>query len=383
MCPSFDALRQFIVREVNILRVRLKFILYSLIRQVSKFVLFRNVLVVFSGGRFGASVHALANYEYALENIGNYKIVLVTGKKEDIGYWAKSFKGAVYLHFANAILTDNGLPYSVNLKKKKVVQTWHGLTIKHIGLDDKALMARLSEVEATAMKKQWADTDLTICSGDRVREIMIQAFGVEHHKAVIATPPYIRKVVSAQSSKAKKSVNQNRSILYLPTYRDWANDRSWDLFENEQLVHYFIENEVKIYYKYHPMDNDLLDKSMHENFVRIEGDYFEVLQECDFLITDYSSAVFEAVLLGVVPVLYAVDYLEYKARRGIYDHWIYSTISRLDKCQTIEDVANIFKLAQVRSQDIDRITNSYFPGYKESANESVIESFFHSNYGAE
>lgn len=317
------------------------FLIKKMVRLLSRFVLFDHVLVVLSGGGFGFSINGKANYEFAKINFKHYKIVLVVGRKSAEGASLRSFRGMLYLHFSKYILADNGIPFSVCLKNKVVVQTWHGSPIKKIGLDDLALLKKLPNYELKAMMQQWSDTNFVICSSPYVQDLIRSAFGVKSEQALIAFTPYIQKVLAKR--KASKVVPATvskapRKIFYMPTYRDWVTDRGWDLLENKDFINYLDSAGVICLYKYHPLDSYSESREKRFNTVRVDGDYLDLLSECDFFITDYSSALFEALMLDCRVLIYALDFVKYEEERGIYDLSIYSDLTLLNDVTDFESV---------------------------------------------
>ncbi|MCP5173736.1 MAG: CDP-glycerol glycerophosphotransferase family protein [Moraxellaceae bacterium] len=352
----------------------LKFFIYKVARVLSYYPIFNNTVVVLSGGGFGNSINGKANYDFLKSRLNKNTVVLIAGKNDANTISLKSIKGIIYLHFSKKIITDNGIPFSVNLKNKIVVQTWHGIPIKKIGLNDQSLLARFGYLELQAMRHQWADTTAVICLGEHVRTLMMQAFDVSYKQTVISHSPYMQKVLQIGGIEKLEKKGEIEKIFYLPTYRDWVTDRSWDLLEDNNFIEFFVKKNITVYYKYHPLDADAMLKLLPSNFIKVDGDYVELLKECDCFITDYSSAFFDALLLDIPVFFYAVDYENYKKERGIYDEELYELICRLDGLKDEAEIEAAFVQAHIVG--LTKIKDKYLPKLSVDSSAKKIIAYF-------
>ncbi len=352
-----------------------KFVIYNLFRSISRFPILSNTIVVWGGGAFGKSVHARANYEFLKYLYPGRKVVLATAVHYgETKFWDK-VKDYFVLHFAKCIVTDNGLPFSVHLGNKIVIQTWHAPALKGIGLKDKLYQAR----PALAIKqsaRQWADTDVVIYSGLAVEKNMRESFALSPDQLRKAFPPYYLKVCATANSNKVKNLNSFQ-ILYLPTYRDWLDTvREWDLLHNLEFLNFVRENNVRVYYKYHPLDYYTNIKHLNPTqFVPISNneDYLDYMFSSDVVVTDYSSVLYETFLLNKNVMIFAEDEVQYRTRRGICDD---DTFGRLPR-YSVEGMCRLLS-GNVTPNDVvsTEIKESFFhPAIKNLTPDLFIEFF--------
>lgn len=318
--------------------ILLSYFVKKVLRLLSFINLFDYVVIISGGG--GAQNHSLSNYRYACSKYKNRKVYFVACYRSADYLYIYSLKGFFISHFSRMIIADSSLPYSINLSNKLVYQTWHGIPLKNLGLEDKFLMSKLKSYQVKAMLQQWKDTDYVFCPVLSMENALKKAFEISNSSVLKKNTPYINEIISRRSCKLGSP--DKPSILYLPTYRDYQSDRiSWDLLCCKEFVDYVVLNNIVIYYKYHPLDcfyqsSDLLGK----NFVKIEGEYFEVLSNVDVLITDYSSTYFDAKISGVESLIYAPDYKLFNAERGLDDLCFYdSEINNKDVDSLFEKIS--------------------------------------------
>lgn len=298
------------------------FILKKTLRLFTLFYL--NDAVVVLSGSGGAAQHSQSNFNYAKNNFKNRNIYFVTCYESNSSIY--SIKGFFLSHFSKTIIADNGIPYSINLKNKVVYQTWHGLTLKKIGLKDENLINKLKNYEVKAMLLQWSDTDYIFCPSDYMEKIFKESFNIRSSSVLKENTPYIEDIRKLSLVEASDTREKRKSILYLPTYRDWESDRAqWDVLESSSFLNYINNSNINLYYKYHPFDSQIKNRNLPTCFIEVKGDYLTYLSKVDLLITDFSSTYFDAKYAGVNSLIYAPDYTIYNEKRGLIDMGLYES----------------------------------------------------------
>ncbi|MCI7678040.1 MAG: CDP-glycerol glycerophosphotransferase family protein [Streptococcus orisratti] len=114
-------------------------------------------------------------------------------------------------------------------------------------------------------------------------------------------------------------------ILYMPTFRDDFSTKGY-LFNFEKTVAEFekrFKENFVIIVRFHPNVQQKHSKLIMFSKKVINGSLYEDSQELllitDYLVSDYSSAPFDFMLLNKPVFLYMPDYIEYKAKRGMLD----------------------------------------------------------------
>ncbi len=117
--------------------------------------------------------------------------------------------------------------------------------------------------------------------------------------------------------------------MYLPTGRTSAqlpNDLLQDILSQREMWEAFLEkNNAILYIKPHGKINTQLSSSNRVIFLDWNYDIYEILKNCDILITDYSS-VFIDFLLTEKPIIFApFDFEDYiKHREFYFDYYSYT-----------------------------------------------------------
>lgn len=232
-----------------------------------------------------------------------------------------------HLATSNTIFLDNVfLPMSFMRFKKqvKVVQLWHGCnTLKKFG--------QLSNTGILKWLERRANSRYThlITSSTKMNKLHQEAFGIKEDKIYALGLPRMDSFFESEDVLQKEKeifyknyqqLKNKKIILYAPTFRD--SDLSLeDTGLNLEEVACNLSSDYVILTKFHPFvsqnykgkgSNKLIDVSDYEDLNRL-------LLVADILITDYSSIIFEYVLLNKPLIFYAYDQEIYSQKiRGFY-----------------------------------------------------------------
>lgn len=197
------------------------------------------------------------------------------------------------------------------------IQTWHGVPLKHLGLDEDNL---------EYLPKNWYKNvkfDLLTCSSEYDYKIFGRIFPSTSNIQLMGLPrnydlthhPYNRnEIINKLKLDPQKPI-----FLYAPTFREYQQTISggtyidtpfshkseeWLLSHYNVLVrgHYFTESI---------RDDPFIDVTKYE-------DLNELMCASDILVTDYSSIMFDYAILGKPILLYMYDFDNYLTKRGTY-----------------------------------------------------------------
>lgn len=262
----------------------------------------------------------LSRNEQLIENLRN---------KNFKAYKINSVPGLWYCCRASIAVISHGM-IDVNryaCARLKIVQTWHGIPMKPVLLSDpkqktikkRKLLSKLSFIFPFLKKELDYENNLLICSSSTyVSTLLKQIFGKNAPLVETGFPrldglfqPDCQKEVSKEIITYQ---NQGLKVgIYMPTYRSNGEFDIIDFFTSEidSINEGLVKNEQVLYLKIHPFDFYKLPKSLNAcnihfiNDEHIDGDIYEVLGLFDFLITDYSSVVFDYLVL-TKPVFFLV-----------------------------------------------------------------------------
>lgn len=287
-------------------------------------------------------LYLLKNSDFKVYWIGNKKIVKTLKSKSLPTAYIWSIK-AIFLHMRTKFyFISHSLktvcPYKPS-NKTIVINQWHGTPIKKIGFDRKDKKDLVFN-----NKKQyittWGKPNYYIVGSENLIDLFEKAMGVTSKQILAFGNPkndFLLKNKSNISLKKelinKINININaktKVILYAPTHRDSEDGKKLLIKELFNLTHYFSEVMGKecftLLIKLHPKDakkignlkelkllinekNNIFDVS---NFQDIQ----EILYLTNYLITDYSSIIFDYSILSRPTYLFNFDEKEYKKNRG-------------------------------------------------------------------
>lgn len=225
-----------------------------------------------------------------------------------------------------------------------LVQLWHGIPLKRIGLDSPATTqapnvpgaAYLRRLIALLYRVTAQRIEVLPAASDRSRGRLESAFALGDARVVVTGEPRV-DVLSAGSEAERRAAASallanatgalpegSRRVLYAPTWRDGADDPAIPTAaEWVRLIALLEQQNAVLFVRSHPLGAGAYRPPLPTARVRMLGagdlaDATPALPGVDVLITDYSSMAYDVGLLGM-PVLYlAPDADDYARTRGFY-----------------------------------------------------------------
>ena len=302
----------------------------TVMKIIGVFVKMDDRLVIFSGHsrRYNDSPRAI--YEYMLahpEKYGRYKYVWaledvdfadISGnpikvKADTLKYFILTLKAKYWVACVN-------IERSLHYKKKdcRYLNTWHGIPFKCVGND------------AGGRKDYNFDTlDYFCYSGEYEAEIYARAFNVKRDVMIPSGLPRNDELYHVTEDeklhlKNKLGLPLNKMvIMYAPTWRDSVdNGKSCSLCPPVDVAKWEKElgGEYVILFRMHAYTNKLMGLEFND-IVRDFSSYpaiNDLFKVSDYLISDYSAAIFDYAILERPIISFAYDYEEYKDLRGLY-----------------------------------------------------------------
>ena len=266
--------------------------------------------------------------------------------------WSSFYEQATSKIWVDSHLKRHWMP---KRKNQYLLETWHGgLGFKKIQMDVSASDAALDDDKKSALHTA-AIADVFLSNSDWISDIYQSGF---QYKGEILKcgfpkndvffreqPETVRKIKRVFNIPEEKAV-----ILYAPTFRDDKQSKAYDI-DFQALITAFRESFHKdcvVLVRMHP----LMIKEA-ENFYSYDAsvinatgysDSQEILLASDALITDYSSIVFDFMLMRRPAFLFVPDLKEYEQERGFYQPMSYYPFSyALDNqelCRNIRSFEN-------------------------------------------
>lgn len=274
------------------------------------------------------------------------KVVNSLRKENKKVFLINSFMGLWYACRARVGITSHGM-IDINrfaCARIKIVQTWHGIPMKPVLLSDpkegaikkRKRLTRLSLIFPFLKKELEYHNNLVVCSSSmHVSNILKKVFGEDAPIKVLGFPR-LDGLFKPQknNSLTKDLINKKKEGatigIYMPTYRKEGEFDIVSYFNsnNKEIESFLKSNNHYIYLKIHPYDYYKIQKYSFSNRIRIiddkeiNNDIYSILGLFDYLITDYSSVIFDFLILGKPTFLMVPDRESYVASNGdfVYDY---------------------------------------------------------------
>ena len=228
-----------------------------------------------------------------------------------------------------------------------VVQLWHGIPLKRIGMDSSETtrspvpFARslVSALLAFAYARSARRIDLLTASHHLIRGRLESAFELPHGRVLVTGEPRVDPLSTgdahARRARARRDIADAAGeipdgaplVLYAPTWRDGAADPAVPSAQEWALIRGVLERHGAILLvRSHRLGAGSYEPPFETPLIRDLGaerlrDITPALAGCDALITDYSSLAFDAALVPLPVVYFAPDAEEYAATRGLYGRY--------------------------------------------------------------
>lgn len=295
-----------------------------------------------SGESYGDNSKYL--FEYVNDTLPDIEAVWITKSqdiKEDLiesGYnclLSSEKKGIKARLMAGTVFYTNGLndvgSYHM-CSGAKIVALWHGMPLKKLMYASKLIdKTTLKGILKYYYYKSYHNTErsFSIATSENTRDFIKKSFEVCDKSVLLSGQPRndiffkIEKIYNIK--KEMGLTNNERIILYMPTWRDFGKEDKFLntvirlLSSDADFVESLEKNNIRLFIKPHPRvkissKNKCLDMSHNINILEsgFEFDSQELLAISDMLITDYSSAFIDYSILNRPIHFYTPDIEEYK-----------------------------------------------------------------------
>ncbi|MET0672778.1 MAG: CDP-glycerol glycerophosphotransferase family protein [Microbacterium pygmaeum] len=244
-----------------------------------------------------------------------------------------------------------------------LVQLWHGIPLKRIGLDSpetvrSALLPRSRAVRGLLRWMYRSATQrirLLPAASHLVRGRLESAFGLAEDRVVVTGEPRV-DVLSQDTPQSRRATARDgisravgpvdpatRSVLYAPTWRDGAADPAVPSeAEWSSILEVLQRRDAVLLVRSHPLGAGEYVPPVRSDRVRMLGsdlilDVTPLLPGLDALVTDYSSLAFDAALVPLPVIFLAPDVEDYVRSRGLYG--AYADVAGEDWARTWTDAA--------------------------------------------
>ncbi|MCH9275499.1 CDP-glycerol glycerophosphotransferase family protein [Bifidobacterium amazonense] len=263
--------------------------------------------------------------DYVVSHHPGYSVRILARKlRNPVTYAAHMVRQLYYIATSEAVLLDT---YAIAVSllaghiDVPVVQMWHALgNMKKFGYTAIGNGEGRDRTMASLMNMHKGYTSLLISSKSFITDYAA-GFGVS--PSIIHEAPLPRTDLlldRAYRTRRRESIMRRfpqlqgkRNIVYCPTFRKRTP------VNQSQAMHALVDaidfGRYNLIVKTHPLDD------LHFDDPRVIQDYpdsYDMLFAADYVISDYSTVIYEAGLLDLPVFLYGYDWKEYSSRRSLY-----------------------------------------------------------------
>jgi len=239
---------------------------------------------------------------------------------------AHSVKCLYYLATSKVWIDNCRKPkWVVKRKEQYYIQTWHGsISFKQI---EKDAEEKLTIEYVNNAKFDSKNIDLILSNSKWSTNLIRRSFWYKGEILECGTPRLDKLINCKESYEEKcKKANLDASyeyILYAPTFRDELTVNTYnidfDIICNELGVK--TGKKWKVLYRLHPNMKEkhgVIEYSENTMDMTEYPNIYDLIGICSYLITDYSSTMFEAGFIEKNVILYWNDIFDYERQRGMY-----------------------------------------------------------------
>lgn len=246
-------------------------------------------------------------------------------KNKNIKKFAKLFATS------SVVLIDDFYEYISFIPKKeevKLVQVWHACgAFKTFGF---SRLGKPGGPKQSTMNHR--DYDYAIVSSDNIRRYYAEGFGISPEKVITTGVPRTdmffdeknKEQIKKEFYEAYPKLKDKKIMLFAPTFR--GNGKMSGNYPVKKFdlkkIYEETNGEYAILVKLHPFIKDTFEiPEEYKDYIidfSQRSELNDLLFVTDVLVSDYSSAIFEASLLNVPMIFYAFDLDEYISTRDFY-----------------------------------------------------------------
>lgn len=380
-----DRLKRFVKRSADAANVWFQKAIYSCIRA---FRFLRKPRILFlDEKRDVLAPSMLALYDRMIgRGLDKRYVIKCSLRNTESSSYSKLSTAAVIARIAKAdiIVVDDYVPAFNTLRladSVKVIQLWHaGAGFKGVGY------SRWGHFGCPAPFCAHRRSDFAISDSKAIRHFFSEPFGILEEQ-VIPTgmprmDPYLdeenRRRVEQELYERYPAFKGRRVILFAPTYRGRNRKTAYypyELIDFERLYRYCEDTDSVVLFKMHPWVHGEVEIE-----VRFRDRFFsmnaypninELFYITDLLITDYSSCIYEFMLMKKPMLFFAYDHDRYAVSRGFHRDYASNVPGKI--CLTFDELLRAMCEEDYEFDKVERMLPQYFDHVDTGSCDRVID----------
>lgn len=255
----------------------------------------------------------------------SYNVVILAKRmRSPLAYGLHMIRQLYYVATSRAVVLDT-YAFVISLLaghiRVPVIQMWHGLgNMKKFGYTALNTSEGRNEQTARLLHMHEGYSSLLISAPSFIEDYAA-GFNVAPSLVHVAPLPRTDLLIDQDHRRKQRErilakfpqLRNKKNIVYCPTFRKQQShnqQRAWNA-----LATAIDFSQYNLILKSHPLDTTRFSDS------RVLQDYpstYDMLFVADYVISDYSTVIYEAGLLNIPVFLYGYDWAEYSKRRSLY-----------------------------------------------------------------
>ena len=205
------------------------------------------------------------------------------------------------------------------------IQLWHGTPLKKMLFDsEEAEIIRKNKKHKIYKYNDIQKWNYLVIDNKNIYSYFATAFLMPKEKVIPCGYPRVKYLIDNNNNKElkqtildKANIPQGKKIvLYLPTWRDY----NYGIKEESEMDYSYFLDEEELQRQ---LGDDYIVLSKNHTYlntqeIQLDIETQELLLIADYLITDYSSVMFDAFAINLPVAIYANDFDKYSQSRGVY-----------------------------------------------------------------
>jgi len=333
------------------------------------------------------------NLKYIDDKIDKNKFCVIYSLKDNImtsRSQKEKRKLCKMLATSKYVLVDDFIPalYPIPMRREtRFIQVWHAM-----GAFKKVGFSRLGK-EGGPSPRSLSHRNYTdvIVSSKYIEKNYAEAFRLPidkiHDIGIPRTDIFFDEQYKLKKRelflKKYPELKGKKIILFAPTFRgDGIKTAHYDYSKiSFSKIKEKLGEEYAVIIKMHPFIKNMPSEEIDNNFfinLSEEREINDLLFITDVLVTDYSSVIFEASLMGICVVFFVPDYEEYIEKRDFYypfDEYTYGRVTRND-----EELIDAIKEQKIDIERLSVFKKKFCSACDGKSSQRFVDFFFENEY---
>ena len=279
------------------------------------------------------------------------------------------------LYRSKIAIFESWIPSKINKREDSIwIQLWHGTPLKRMLFDseetDIITKNKKHKINKYNDINKW---NYLVLDNQNIYKYFETAFLIPRDKTLATGYPRVKYLISNKDNielkdKIRKKADiakDKKIVLYLPTWRDYNYGKE----QSDMDFSYFmdinkLQKELGDNYIVVSKNHTYLNNKVANKITNVDIETQELLLIADYLVTDYSSVMFDAFAIDVPVIILAKDFQKNEKSRGVYKSMWQDLIPFVTYQE--EETANKIKDYQIDSETYKKVKEKY--GYKSDIN---------------